>query len=131
MRILHTLLALAALATTTARATPSAPTPQALTAQGAAVLTDLLKGQLDKEGDVDPEIKAKEKEKRKIELENDLARAQLEKDLATLRGNIMQLKMEQEVINLKWELAHKEKQKAHAEEMLHLNQQKEMSLSLQ
>jgi ATP-dependent Clp protease, protease subunit len=87
--------------------------------------SDLQKVLTFQENNRDSEIKEKEREKQNIELDNALTRARLEKELAELQADIARMMVEREAIALKWQIAQEEKEKAHTEEMLTLNQQRE------
>ena len=71
------------------------------------------------------EIKEKEKEKQSLELDNFLARARLEKELADLQADIARMMVKREVMALKWEIEQEKEDQAHETEMLTLNRQKE------
>jgi ATP-dependent Clp protease, protease subunit len=87
--------------------------------------TNLQKVLTLKESGENAEIKEKEKEIQRMELDNALTRACLEKELADLQADIARLMAEREVMALKWQMEHDKKEKAHKTEMLTLNQQKE------
>ncbi|MEM9416822.1 MAG: ATP-dependent Clp protease proteolytic subunit [Bacteroidota bacterium] len=71
------------------------------------------------------ELKAKREEQARLELENALYRAHLEKELAALRAEVQRLNLEKEATRLKWEVEQEKKLKAHAQAMLDLKQQEE------
>lgn len=71
------------------------------------------------------ELKAKRQEQIRIELENALNRARLEKEFATLQTEIQRLTLEKEAVKLRWEAEQEKKMKSHAQEMLGLRQQEE------
>ncbi len=73
----------------------------------------------------DLEIQKKEEERQRIELDNALARARLEKELAGLQAEIARLMAEREVMVLKWQIEQERKEKAHMSELSTLNQKKE------
>ena len=73
----------------------------------------------------DAELKEKIKEQRRIELENALFRARLERELAGLRAEIERLRLNQEARSLQWEVGQEQQQKEHVQAMLELNRQKE------
>jgi len=71
------------------------------------------------------EMQKKEKERQRIELDNALTRARLEKELAGLQAEISRLMAEREVMALKWQIEQESKEKAHISELSALNQKKE------
>jgi ATP-dependent Clp protease protease subunit len=71
------------------------------------------------------EFKAQLKEQRKLELENALIRARLERELADLRAEIERLRWKKEAYSLQWELEQAEQIKTHEQELLGLNQEKD------
>jgi len=73
----------------------------------------------------DAGIEDKEKERQRIELDNALTRARLEKELASLQADIARLMAEREVMALKWDIEQENKEKAHKAELSTLNLQKE------
>lgn len=73
----------------------------------------------------DPELKEQMKEQRKIEVENALTRARLERELADLRAEIERLRLQKEVSILQWEVAQEQQQKEHTQAMLQLERQRE------
>lgn len=70
-------------------------------------------------------LRNKRQEQERIELENALNRARLEKELAALQAEVQRLSLEKEAIKLRWEAEQEKKLKAHAQEMLALQQQEE------
>ena len=71
------------------------------------------------------EIEKKEEERRRIELDNALTRARLEKELASLQADIARLMAEREVMALKWDIEQENKERVHKAELSTLNLQKE------
>jgi ATP-dependent Clp protease protease subunit len=118
-------IGLTCLVMTTTQAYASIGTPKKLKAKEDVVSLDLQKVLTFKEGGENSEIKEKEKEMQRVELDNALRRARLEKELADLQADIARLMAEREVMALKWQMEHDKKEKAHRTEMLTLNQQKE------
>ncbi len=68
-------------------------------------------------------------EQRKLELENNLIRAKLEKELAELRAEIEKLRLQREMLALKWEIEQDEMTKECAQELIKLNTQKEQIMA--
>lgn len=73
----------------------------------------------------DLELKEQMKEQRKIEVENALIRARLERELADLRAEIERLRLQKEASILQWEVAQEQQQKEHAQAILELDRQRE------
>ena len=71
------------------------------------------------------ELEEKIEEQRRIELDNALDRARLEKELANLRAEIERLRLQKEASILKWELEQGEQDKVHTQAMIALSRAKE------
>ena len=85
----------------------------------------LQKMQTPKEAENDLVLQEKEKEKQKIELDNALTRARLEKELADLQAEMARLMTAREMRALKWEIEQEEQTQAHQMSIRALKQQKE------
>lgn len=75
------------------------------------------------------ELMQKAQEQRKLELENGLIRAKLENDLAEFRAEIEKLRLQREMLALKWEIEQDELTKECAQELIKLNTQKEQIMA--
>jgi ATP-dependent Clp protease protease subunit len=71
------------------------------------------------------DFKVQLKEQRKLEIENSLIRARLERELADLRAEIERLRWQKEAKALKWEIEQEEQAKAYEKEILALNRERE------
>lgn len=71
------------------------------------------------------EIIGLERAKQKIELENALNKARLEKELAALQEDISRLMVKRELMVLKWQIEQEEKEKAHQTTMIALSKEQE------
>jgi ATP-dependent Clp protease, protease subunit len=86
---------------------------------------DLRKMQTFEGNGEDLEIKQKEQEKQKLELENALNRARLEKELSDIQANISRLMGVREILALEWDIEQEKETKAHKKVIAALEQQKE------
>lgn len=68
-------------------------------------------------------------EQRKLELENNLVRAKLENELAEFRAEIEKLRLQREMMALKWDIEQDEMTKECAQELMKLNTQKEQIMA--
>jgi ATP-dependent Clp protease protease subunit len=76
------------------------------------------------------EFKAQLKEQRKLEIENSLIRARLERELADLRAEIERLRWQKEVKTLKWEIEQADQVKVYEKEIMALNREKEKIMAI-
>ena len=131
MRTIHFILtgiiSLAA-ATTHAQSNNATKDTQEASEQASLSLPDIKSNALEwgaTQEEEDGELKEQMKEQRKIEAENALLRARLEKELADLRAEIERLRINKEYRTLKWEMEQEEQQKEHAQAMLELTRERE------
>jgi len=73
----------------------------------------------------DQELMQKLQEQRKLEVENNLIRARLDNELANFRAEIEKLRLQREMLALKWEIEQDEMTKECAQQLIELNKQKE------
>jgi ATP-dependent Clp protease, protease subunit len=124
MRIMYFVLISFAMTTMQAYALVATPKMSIAKTQIASP-EDLRKMQTFEESGEDPEIKQKEREKQKLELENALNRARLEKELSDIQANISRLMGEREIMALEWDIEQEKKAKTHKKVIAALKQQKE------
>jgi ATP-dependent Clp protease, protease subunit len=129
MRITYPIFrALTCLVMTTTQVHASTETQKMSEAIQSVVFTDPQKTQVFQTSNVAENTKTaeiKEKEKQSIELDNALARARLERELAGLQADIARLMVKREAMALKWAIEQEQGDQAHKTEMLTLNRQKE------
>lgn len=75
--------------------------------------------------ETDPILDAQAREQRKLEQENALLRARLDKELASLRAEIDRLRLERELMALRWEMMQEKAKQDHEQEMSSLNRERE------